>query len=121
MLNKFLLLIPAFLVFISFGCTSSQKATEYPQRYIDQPYTLPDDVAVWGSVGSIYSERFKDNVYSQTLPIPIPLYWEYAVNDNLTLEIPIIPIGLTSGARLFALCEYGSLSNPCNWILGLSD
>ena len=94
MLNKFLLLISAFLIFISFGCTSSQKATEYPQRYIDQPYTLPDDVDVWGSVGSVFYERINGEVYSWPYPIPIPLYWEHSLNENLTLEIPVIPIGL---------------------------
>lgn len=94
MLNKFLLLISVFLICISFGCTSSQKATEYPQRYIDQPYTLPEDVDVWGTISSVFYERSNGQNYSWPYPIPVPLYWEHSVNENLTLEIPVIPIGL---------------------------
>ncbi len=76
------------------GCASSPQATEFPQRFIDQPYTLPEGVDVWGSVGGIYYERDNGFENSFLVPIPIPLYWEHSINKNLTLEIPLLPVGL---------------------------
>ncbi len=94
MLNQMLRVILFSLIALSVACTSSQKAAEYPKRYIDQPYTLPDDVNVWGAIGTAYYERSRGQDYTWPYPVPIPLYWEHSISDDLTLEIPILPIGL---------------------------
>lgn len=94
MLNKFLFPVSILLIWFSIGCMSTPKATQYPQRYIDQPYTLPDGIDTWGSVGTLFYERSKGQDYSWPYPIPIPLYWEHSLNENLTLEIPVLPLGL---------------------------
>jgi hypothetical protein len=94
MFNKYLILPFLILSGLSISCTSTPKASDYPKRYIDQPYTLPEGIDIWGSVGGVFYEKSNGKEYSWPLPVPIPLYWEHSLNENLTLEIPALPIGL---------------------------
>jgi hypothetical protein len=83
------------LIIICTGCTSTPQATQYPERYIDQQYTLPSKVDVWGLIGiTMYQTKYKSTSESFLPPIPVPLYWEHSLNENLTLEIPVLPLGL---------------------------
>lgn len=89
-MNKYII----FFILIFAGCTSTPKATQYPTRYIDQPYTLQKNVDTWSTIafgGFSFKKHESNQLY---LPIPIPLFWEHSINDNLTLEIPIIPMAL---------------------------
>lgn len=94
-MNKILLsLILILLISNLVSCTSTSKAAQYPERYIDQPYTLPNKVDTWGIQAVVYYEKKREATNSFLYPIPVPLYWEHSFGDNLTLEIPLIPIGL---------------------------
>jgi len=51
---------------------------------IDRPYTLPKGVAAWKT---LLTNGIKN-------PIPVPLFWEQSINNNLTLEWAPLPVGL---------------------------
>ncbi|MEM7645291.1 MAG: hypothetical protein AAF203_00145 [Pseudomonadota bacterium] len=73
------------------ACTSSPNLESYPQRQIDRPFTLPDDVATWTSV--VGTSVVDDGRSSSSLNLN-PLIFEQALNENLTLEYSPIPLGL---------------------------
>jgi len=75
----------------SASCTSSPNLETYPERQIDRPYTLPDDVATWTTaVGASVVDDGRSN-FSTNIN---PLIFEQAITENLTLEYSPIPLGL---------------------------
>ena len=83
----------AFWVGLCFfaACTSSPSLETYPERQIDRPYTLPDDVATWTTaVGASVVDDGQSNISAAINP----LIFEQALTDSLTLEYAPIPLGL---------------------------
>jgi len=79
------------LLFVTVACTSTGPVDSLATRVIDRAHTLPDGVAAWKTV-AIVGRVTSSNDSTTIPPFPIPIFWEQAINDNLTLEWSPIPL-----------------------------
>lgn len=77
------------LIALVVGCTSSPNLDSYPERQIDRPYTLPDDVATWTTS---VSTSLVDDGEQQLELTAMPLTWQQALSDKWTLEYSPLPL-----------------------------
>ena len=81
------------LLFISIACSTSQKAREYPEKIIDQPYTIAKGMnQFFGNYSFGYSKWTLNPDVSY--PLPLNLYWEHALSDNFSMVWLIMPLGV---------------------------
>ena len=90
-MKKIIIISLSLLVLITVGCTSSPNLESYPERHVDRPYTLPDDVATWRTTVNV--NRVDDGSDYTGLSV-YPLLWEQALNDKWTLEYSPLPLGV---------------------------
>lgn len=81
----------AFLSSLVLACTSSPNLDSYPERQIDRPYTLPDDVATWTT---FVSASQVDDGEGQVGASVYPFFWEQALSDKWTLEYSPLPLAV---------------------------
>lgn len=82
-----------FSAIILSGCTSTGPVEKVNSRAVDRSYTLPSGVASWSTLAILGNIKTpSDNTIIP--PIPIPLFWEQSLNDNLTLVWGPLPLEL---------------------------
>lgn len=83
-------IILVFFILIFSSC-STENVNTPPRRFIDQNFTLPKKTDVWGTVLFLYDSKFKKDKDVIEVYLPLPIYWEFSLGENITLETPIIP------------------------------
>jgi len=85
-----------FLLLLSLGaCTAAPKLEDYPLREIDRPFTLPEGLATWSTLGLYQYEEVDDSfgkTSNETIIPALPLFWRQSLSDDWNLVWAPIPL-----------------------------
>ncbi len=85
--------VSALSIVLLAGCASTGPVEKVKPRAIDRSFVLPVGVASWSTIAVLGNLKTPtENLFIP--PIPIPLFWERALTEDLTLVWNPLPLGL---------------------------